>query len=222
MHDPARPSRGHMDRHPQNDWGSVNYDARFDVYWVEAGEAKQQLFYCPWCGEKLPDQQRDRWFDELEARGIAPEDGVPAPYDTGAWRGAIEVPPPPRTGEAIEGRYIDLFEGGGFDDAAQTMQGPPGFDPLTIAYAERPTALAFVSAAIGALTVEARAAYGEPDAEARLTRINEAIHRLSGQARDLADPGEPLTMSRVNVIAEQLSVLPPPEFVRLLSTAPLD
>lgn len=100
-----------MDRHPQNDWGTVRYDARFDAYWMEAGGAKQQLFYCPWCGEKLPPSQRDRWFDELEAQGIDPmDDPVPEPFRSGAWRGAPSLVAPPRAGGPIEGRYVDFFD----------------------------------------------------------------------------------------------------------------
>lgn len=80
--------RGHMDQHPQNAWGSVQYDSRFDEYWVQAGEARQALFYCPWCGEKLPASQHDLWFDKLEALGINPcEDEVPESFRSGAWRG---------------------------------------------------------------------------------------------------------------------------------------
>ena len=79
--------RNHMDHHPQNGWGSIQYDARFDESWVHAGDAQQSLFYCPWCGEKLPPSHRDRWFDELEARGIDPlTDEVPERFRTGAWR----------------------------------------------------------------------------------------------------------------------------------------
>lgn len=104
-------SRGHMDVHPQNDWESVHYDARYDAYWVKAGGAKQLLFFCPWCGEKLPPSQRDRWFDELEALGVDPAiDPVPEIFRSGAWRGAAESSAPPRQGNAIEGRYIDFFD----------------------------------------------------------------------------------------------------------------
>lgn len=208
-----------MDIHPQNDWGSVNYDARFDIYWVEAGGAKQQLFHCPWCGEKLPDEQRDRWFDELEAKGIEPEDGVPPPYDTGAWRGAVETPPPERTRGPIAGRYVDLFEGGGA--GPPTTDGPPGVRPLDFLYAERPAVLHFIAAAISALTLAGRDAYGAPDAAVALSALNEAVHILSGHARDLADADEPLTMDRANAIVLQLNLLPPPELVRLLAAAPL-
>ena len=109
--DDQRTSRGHMDAHPQNDWGTVHYDVRFDAYWVPAGSAKQQLFYCPWCGERLPTSQRDRWFDELEAAGIDPNrDPIPEAYQSGEWRGAPMLEAPPRRRGSIEGRYIDLFD----------------------------------------------------------------------------------------------------------------
>jgi hypothetical protein len=101
-----------MDDHPQNDWGTVSYDARFDVYWVPAGSAHQQLFFCPWCGERLPSSQRDRWFDELEAMGIDPNcHPIPEAYQSGAWRGAPTIAvSSPRDGGAIKGRYINLFD----------------------------------------------------------------------------------------------------------------
>ena len=100
-----------MDIHPQNDWGTVRYDPRFDVYWLPAGSARQQLFYCPWCGEKLPPSQMDRWFDELEAAGIDPDcDPLPEQYCSGAWRGAIEPPAPSHYQGPIEGRHIVFFD----------------------------------------------------------------------------------------------------------------
>ena len=78
-----------MDRHPQNDWQSVRYDPRFDEYWVTAGGVRQCLFFCPWCGERLPPSQRDRWFDEIEALGLDPlVDPIPEAYRDGRWRGA--------------------------------------------------------------------------------------------------------------------------------------
>ncbi len=105
-------SADHMAKHPQNRWGSVHYDDRFDIYWVKAGGAKQQLFYCPWCGEKLPESQRRRWFDELDERGIDPaDDDFPDEYKSGAWRGVNpEYLPSSYDGGPIEGRYIDFFD----------------------------------------------------------------------------------------------------------------
>lgn len=104
-----------MDRHPQNDWQSVRWDPRFDEYWIPAGGARQCLFYCPWCGEKLPPSQRDRWFDELEARGFDPlADEIPEAYRSSAWRGAPARADPggPDRGGPVEGRVIDLFGDG--------------------------------------------------------------------------------------------------------------
>lgn len=101
-----------MDRHPQNDWETIRYDARYDVHWIRAGGSKQQLFFCPYCGERLPPSQRDRWFDALEALGIDPNvHDVPEPFQSGAWRGAPPPPPPaPRFHGEIEGRYVDLHD----------------------------------------------------------------------------------------------------------------
>jgi hypothetical protein len=111
-----RSSCGHMDNHPQNDWDTIKYDARFDVYWLPAGAARQQLFYCPWCGERLPPSQMDRWYDELEAAGIDPHvDPIPEAYQSGHWRGEPLRQAPPHYRGAIEGRFIDLTD---FTDAA--------------------------------------------------------------------------------------------------------
>jgi hypothetical protein len=100
-----------MDAHPQNDWETVHYDSRYDVYWVEAGGAKQALFFCPWCGEHLPPSQRDRWFDELEALGVDPAIGpIPEQFRSSAWRGVPPSTAPARQRGAIEGRYIDFFD----------------------------------------------------------------------------------------------------------------
>lgn len=124
MTDPAGDVRlchsDHMASHPQNNWETVRYDARFDHYWLTAGQAKQQIFFCPWCGVALPGSQRDRWFDALEAEGIDPDrDPIPEHYKTGAWRGAKGAPAVEKHWGAIEGRYVDLFE-----DDGDGLQGP--------------------------------------------------------------------------------------------------
>ena len=43
--------------------------------------------YCPWCGSRLPDSLRDRWFDELEAQGFDDpwRQNIPSRYHTDAW-----------------------------------------------------------------------------------------------------------------------------------------
>ena len=81
--------------------------------------------------------------------------------------------------------------------------------------APRGRLIRFLAAAINEVTVEARGGY-EPLAPARLVRCNEAIHRLSGHLRDLADPQEPMTASRADGVLEQLAVLAPATFEGLL------
>jgi len=41
---------------------------------------------CPWCGTRLPESLRDKWFDAVDALDLG--DGVdpPAKYLSGEWR----------------------------------------------------------------------------------------------------------------------------------------
>jgi hypothetical protein len=41
---------------------------------------------CPWCGTRLPQSARDKWFDEVDALDLS--DGMPPPakFLTSAWR----------------------------------------------------------------------------------------------------------------------------------------
>jgi hypothetical protein len=50
----------------------ISYSPRFRQYAIDlkGSNAVQTINYCPWCGDKLPDQLRNRWFDELEALGF--------------------------------------------------------------------------------------------------------------------------------------------------------
>jgi len=52
----------------------------------DGGPSYVGITHCPWCGTELPPSLRDRWFDEIEARGINPGvDDIPAPYNSAAW-----------------------------------------------------------------------------------------------------------------------------------------
>lgn len=69
----------------------ITYNAKFDEYGIiihDGGSAKIFICYCPWCGSKLPESQRDLWFDELEALGISDpfEDHIPERYKDHRWR----------------------------------------------------------------------------------------------------------------------------------------
>jgi hypothetical protein len=80
---------GHVAIHPENHKRVVEYDARYDEYNIAVPglTARQAIYNCPWCGERFPPSQRDRWFDELEASGIDPfKDEIPEPYRSETWR----------------------------------------------------------------------------------------------------------------------------------------
>lgn len=87
--------------------------------------------------------------------------------------------------------------------------------------ANRPSILRFLAAAIGELTLAGRYAYGAPDAERLLMRVNEATHRVSGHLRDLCDPDAPLTATRAEGIAEAFALIGEGNLSRVLSHSPL-
>lgn len=69
----------------------VAYSPAFDEYGLivhDGGASSVIIGHCPWCGSKLPESQRDRWFDELEALGFDdPLAGdIPGEYRSAAWR----------------------------------------------------------------------------------------------------------------------------------------
>ncbi len=70
----------------------ILFDERYDDYVIpvrasEGASIVQRIDYCPWCGVKLPDSLRSKWFDELEAMGIDPmHDAIPLQYKSGAWK----------------------------------------------------------------------------------------------------------------------------------------
>jgi hypothetical protein len=44
------------------------------------------IYSCPWCGARLPESLRDRFFEELEALGIDPNgDDVPDRFRSSEW-----------------------------------------------------------------------------------------------------------------------------------------
>ncbi len=67
----------------------VDYVLKYDEYGIlvhDGGTSMVQILFCPWCGTHLPESKRDRWFDELEKRGVNPlSDSVPPDFDTDAW-----------------------------------------------------------------------------------------------------------------------------------------
>lgn len=72
----------------------VFFNPKFQEYGLiihDGGRSTVEIYYCPWCGQRLPDSQRERWFDELEARGIDPwEDDIPPEFEDDRW--LTEIP----------------------------------------------------------------------------------------------------------------------------------
>ena len=90
--DSAKEPGNHMDRHAENKGGVVRYRSQWDSYFIVVrkvgdSEVTQDLYYCPWCGEKLPPSKADAWFDELEKAEIDPSKGdkIPSRYQDGTW-----------------------------------------------------------------------------------------------------------------------------------------
>jgi len=67
----------------------VWFNAKFQEYGLiihDGGRSVINISFCPWCGRRLPQSQRDRWFEELERRGIDPgNDDIPAEFQDDCW-----------------------------------------------------------------------------------------------------------------------------------------
>ena len=49
----------------------IHYDDRFDEYGIiihDGGCSCSTIYFCPWCGYKLPESQRDEWFKKYDAK----------------------------------------------------------------------------------------------------------------------------------------------------------
>ena len=83
-------------REPREDAGdkTIYYSKRFDEYMIplsDNGISGICIAYCPWCGQKLPESKRERWFEELDGMGIDyslldTEQVPPAYLDDTWWR----------------------------------------------------------------------------------------------------------------------------------------
>ncbi len=68
----------------------IDYIPKFDEYGIiihDGGTSVRNISFCPWCGTKLPESKRDRWFDDLEAMGYTPPDDpkIPSTYLDARW-----------------------------------------------------------------------------------------------------------------------------------------
>ncbi|MCC9602070.1 hypothetical protein LOC67_16020 [Stieleria sp. JC731] len=68
----------------------VAYIATFDEYVLpvrDGGPSYIAIKHCPWCGVRVPESKRSRWFDELRELGIKYPIGadLPEAYTSDAW-----------------------------------------------------------------------------------------------------------------------------------------
>lgn len=79
----------HMQFHLAGGEIGLIYTPTFREYSLEyrdGGTSFQLLAFCPWCGRRLPESLRDRWFELLQARGLEPEDpDIPQEFRTDQW-----------------------------------------------------------------------------------------------------------------------------------------
>lgn len=74
----------------------IKYSDKFDEYGIiihDGGNSSIIINYCPWCGKKLPESKRDKWFDELEKLGfINPlEEDIPEEFKSNLWWSKNEI-----------------------------------------------------------------------------------------------------------------------------------
>ncbi|WP_425485237.1 DUF6980 family protein [Hyphomicrobium methylovorum] len=60
-----------------DEYGIVIHDGSASYLLIDA---------CPWCGTRLPESARDKWFDAVDALNLADGEEPPREYLTSAWR----------------------------------------------------------------------------------------------------------------------------------------
>lgn len=67
----------------------MSYDEQYNEYGViihDGGTSSVLISFCPWCGTRLPESLRDKWFQALEENGFDPlSDNIPPEYKTCEW-----------------------------------------------------------------------------------------------------------------------------------------
>jgi hypothetical protein len=71
--------------------GLVIYHEIFDEYGLpvrDGGASYVLISHCPWCGMRLPESRRDRWFDAMDEKGIdiGDIDAIPPEFLGPVWR----------------------------------------------------------------------------------------------------------------------------------------
>ena len=67
----------------------IVYIPKFREYGLQVndgGSSIVQIYFCPWCGRRLPNSLRDKWLSTLRAMNMEPSDKeIPVKYLTDVW-----------------------------------------------------------------------------------------------------------------------------------------
>jgi hypothetical protein len=66
-------------------WSSEEFD-EYGIIIHDDGPSYSRIHHYPWCGVKLPESQRERYFAEIEALGFESANDDAGIYHTAAWR----------------------------------------------------------------------------------------------------------------------------------------
>jgi hypothetical protein len=72
----------------ENELGLIYLDKfrEFGIEYRDGGASYQHIRFCPFCGTCLPNSVRDKWFDDIEAKGLDPwSEEIPEEYKSSAW-----------------------------------------------------------------------------------------------------------------------------------------
>jgi len=75
---------------------AVVYIAKFREYGLpilDGGTSFITIQFCPWCGARLPDSLRNKWFDSLEKLGLDVHTGnIPEKFLSDRWWNQAQRP----------------------------------------------------------------------------------------------------------------------------------
>lgn len=80
----------------ENNGEFIYYCDVFDEYGYiihDGGGSFIEIYFCPWCGKKLPESQRENWVEELELLGYDEpfmNENIPQEFKSREWRAKQE------------------------------------------------------------------------------------------------------------------------------------
>jgi len=78
-----------MDRNLNEGETAIRYYAKFREYGIsvlDGGSSTIKIRFCPWCGQKLPESFRDRWFEVLASKNLELDDpAIPEDMLSDVW-----------------------------------------------------------------------------------------------------------------------------------------